>query len=168
MNAPTTKSALLAQIRAARAEFEAALAQVSPAALTEPGFNGDWTGQDLLAHIFEWEEHMLYWYEAGKTGRPFERPEPGYTWSDIDRLNADLRARHQHRPLEEVLEEFAASYRAITAAIEAMSEDELFSVGYYDWTGDRYPLVVYLRANTDEHYAEHLPQLRAWLTARKD
>ena len=51
-----------------------------------------------------------------------------------------------------------AAYRAVLAAIEGATDEELFDAHHFGWTeGD--PFADWFRGNTDEHYDEHLGQL---------
>jgi hypothetical protein len=160
----TTKTGLLDSIRSARATLEGALARFDEEALVTAAVSDEWTPKDTMAHIVYWEQSFLRWVEAGRRGEKPERPEFGVPWDDLDRLNREAVAPSRARSLDEVRAEFAASHRAILDAVAAMEEDEIFTVGRYAWTG-KYPLLPYLRSNTDEHYAEHAAGLEAWLHA---
>lgn len=162
---PTNRSELLAVIRETRADLEGLLAQLSDDDMLQPGFNGDWTGKDVLAHIVDWEQRFLRWYFTGRRGATVERPEPGMTWDDLDRLNAAMIAAQRPRPLSVIRAEFAGSYRRIVEVIEGMSEDEIFTAGYVAWLPDL-PLLRPIRANTDIHYAEHIPHIQGWIARR--
>ncbi len=164
MSEITSKAALLEAIRGTRAALEDALARFDEGTLVTATVTGEWTPKDTMAHVADWERRFLRWVEAGRRGEEPERPEIGMAWDDLDRLNREIVERSRTRSLDEVRAEFAASYHAILDAVAAMSEDELFAVGRYAWTG-KYPLLPYLRSNTAEHYAEHTAQLEAWLRA---
>ena len=164
MKDPATKAELLDGTRAEHVRLEAALAGVSEEAMLQPGVVGGWSIKDILAHISDWEQRFLSWYRAGQRGEIPERPEPGLTWDDTDLLNQRIYEKHRHRSLPDVRDGFDASYRELISTVEAMSEPELFTVGHFAWTGD-YPLLVYLRANADQHYAEHTDQIEAWRRA---
>ncbi len=165
MSEITSKAALSDAIRSARAALEDALARFDREALVTATVTGEWTPKDIMAHVADWERRFLRWYEAGRRGEVPERPEMGMTWDDLDRLNHEVVERSRARSLDDVRAEFAASHRAILDAVAAMDEDELFAVGRYAWTG-KYPLLPYLRGNTDAHYAEHAAELNVWLKRR--
>jgi len=164
MTDPTTKAGLLERIRSEHRRLETALAGISPENMLRPGVVGEWSIKDILAHISDWEQRFLSWYRAGQRGEVPERPEPGLSWDDLDLLNQRIYEKHRHRSLPDVRAGFDASYQELIAAVEAMSEEELFTAGRFAWTGD-YPLLPYLRANADEHYAEHAAQIEAWRRA---
>jgi uncharacterized protein (TIGR03083 family) len=155
----TTKDNLIAQIKAERARLMAALDGLSDADLTQPGQNGDLSVKDTLAHIAEWEQQCLGWYRAG------QRAElPDFDPAQVDRFNRAIYEKHRDRTLADVRAWFEESYQAMLAAIDAMTAEEIFNVGCYTWTGSE-PLLVYLRANTNEHYAEHTDEITRWRQA---
>jgi hypothetical protein len=164
MTDPATKAELLECTRSEHRRLEAALAGISEPDMLRPGVVGEWSIKDILAHISDWEQRFLSWYQAGRRGEVPERPEPGLTWDDLDLLNQRIYDRHRHRSLPDVQAGFDASYRELITAVEAMGEDELFTVSHFAWTRDN-PLLLYLRANADEHYAEHADQIEAWRRA---
>lgn len=161
MPAPTSKNELLDLLTTERARFDAIIAPLSDSDLLAPGVVESWSIKDLMAHIAAWESIFLDWYETGKRGETPDRSD----LDDLDGLNRRLYEQHKDRGLDDVRALFADSYRRVRAACETMTEAELFDPGHFTWTGDR-ALVIFLRANTDEHYAEHAAEIMAWLAAR--
>jgi hypothetical protein len=53
------------------------------------------------------------------------------TWRDLPKLNLHGYERHRGRPLEDVLEDFKNSYSEVFKLIEGMSEEEIFTNGFY-------------------------------------
>jgi hypothetical protein len=160
--APETKAELIALIHARRQALEAVIAPLDEAALTRPDLDGGWSIKDLLAHIAGWERQCLRWYRDGQHGATFDLPAPGMTWQDVERFNQQMHQDYRDRSLAEVRTLFAEARADLLAAIAGMSEDEIFTVGHYAWTR-QHPLLVYLRANSDEHDAEHTVQIAARL-----
>lgn len=158
---PATKAALLTSITLNRRRLENDLAALSDADLQQPNVVGIWSIKDVLAHIASWEQRFMEWYRAGKRGDPSGKLEPNLSQEIVDRMNQECYERDRRLSLAETRTLFDTSYRDTRAVIEAMSEDEIFRVGYYAWTG-KWPLLAYLRANTDGHYAEHAEQIEAW------
>ena len=157
----TTKEDLLRHTRAERRRLEEILNRIPEDEMELPGVTGDWSVKDTLAHIAEWEQQFLSWYHAGQQGEIPERPDS----DNINPFNRTIYEKHTRRSLADICAWFDASYREMSAALEVMSQDELFTVGVYAWTGE-YPLAVYVRANADEHYTEHADELSAWLARR--
>ncbi len=157
----TTKEELLHLTRVERRRLEELLNRIPDEEMEFSGVTGDWSVKDTLAHIAEWEQQFLGWYRAGQRGEIPERPDE----NNIDVFNQTIYEKHARRSLADVCAWFDASGREMMTAIEDMSQDELFTIGVYAWTG-KYPLAVYVRANADEHYAEHADELSAWLARR--
>jgi hypothetical protein len=156
----TTKNDLIAQITTERARLLAALDGLGDADLTQPGQNGDLSVKDTLAHIAEWEQMCLGWYRAGQRGEI-----PDFDPAQVNDLNRAIYEKHRDRALAEVRARFEESYQAMLGTIEAMTDEEIFTVGRYAWTESE-PLLAFLRANTDEHYAEHADEITRWRQSR--
>ena len=50
------------------------------------------TPKDIVGHRANWITLFLDWYAKGQAGKPVQTPAEGYKWTDLKRLNADLRA----------------------------------------------------------------------------
>ena len=90
---------------------------------------------------------------SGKT------PEPV---TDMDALNAQVLAESRRLSLDEVREREQAAYQALLDTVEAASHDEIFEPGYFAWAKGN-AFVGWIEGNTWDHYAEHLPELVAWM-----
>ena len=107
--------------------------------------------KDILAHLVDWEQRFINWYHAGIDGKTPETPARGYTWRELPRLNQSGYENHKDDPLEDVLQQSQTSYREIFNLIQGMSEEEIFEINYYTWTG-RSPLLHWIAGNTSSHY----------------
>jgi len=159
--APATKAELLASITTQRRRLEAAFAGLSDAELTQPDVVGFWSIKDVMAHVARCERLVMEWYRTRVSGDSSVQLELGFSPEAEDRMNQEWYEQDRHLSLAETRAVFNASYHDIWSAIEAMSEDEIFRGGHYPWTG-QWPLLPYLCANTDGHYAEHAGQIETW------
>ena len=150
-----TKAELLEKVRAARAEWEALLAEIDPERSSEPGVTGDWSIKDIVAHISFWERTVLDGLRTGERGLQGE----------LDEINERVFLANRDRPLDELLAEERETYQQLLAAIEALPEDELSAPDRFAWTGGR-PVWVLVAGNTCWHYPEHRESIRAWLAGR--
>ena len=162
---PTNKTELLAQLREGRATWEALLAQVAPERLTEAGVEGDWSLKDVIAHIAFYEQRMVKRLQAVARGTT-PRPHPVIKNLDTDDANAWIYAQNENRPLAEVQAEEQATYQQLLAALEPISDADLFTAGRFPWLDGR-TLWKTIPGNSYGHYEEHIPPLQAWLAAAR-
>jgi hypothetical protein len=163
MDEQMTKPSILEMIHSERETLEATLDRLSEGQMIQPGVENDWSVKDILAHIADWEKRMVQWIEESLRGETPERPAPGMTWDDMDRLNEQIYLANKDRPLHEVLAEFHNSYQQSLKAVEALSEDDLIDPDRFAWReGD--PLWQMVAANTWWHYKEHRESIGNWLS----
>jgi hypothetical protein len=162
---PTNKSELLDQIRQGRTTWEALLAQVEPERLTEPGVEGDWSLKDVIAHIAFWEGRAVKRLQAVARGKA-PTPHPIIKNLDTDDANAWIYNQNENRPLAEVQAEEQALYEQLLAALEPISDADLFTPSRFAWL-DGNALWETIPGNSYGHYEEHIPPLQAWLAAAR-
>jgi hypothetical protein len=145
------RTTLLATIAAGRERLDAALAGLAPEPMLDR-IDETWTRKDVIAHLEAWERRVV---EHLATLRSGGAPDGSV---ETDELNERFFTKNRDRPLDDVLAGERAAYRAVLAAIDGASDEELFDGHHFAWTeGD--PLADWFRGNTDEHYDEHLDQL---------
>jgi hypothetical protein len=149
-----TKTELVANIRRDRAALDALLGEIDDARTLEPSLDAGWSVKDVLAHISAWERACTGWLETVARGATPERPEV----RDVDATNAGYYERAKDAPLAEVAAESAASYDALLAAVERLSDADLD-----DETRFGFPMWRMIDGNSGEHYREHIEQIGAWL-----
>jgi hypothetical protein len=147
----SNKSELLSAIHDERQTLEKKIAGFSPVEMVWPGAMGEWSVKDILAHLVDWEQRFIGWYEAGKRGESVQTPAPGMTWRDMSLLNQQGFEKHRYETLEKVLSDFDRSFSQILALLKTMTEDEIFTPGYYSWT-NKSSLAGWISSNTDNHY----------------
>lgn len=151
MPKPTTKQALLEETKTERAALEKLLATLTPHQMTQPGVMGEWSVKDVLAHLIEWEQMFLGWYAAGMRGEKPPTPAEGYNWGQLPALNKAIYKKHRERSLEDVFQQFQASYQQTLALVESLPGDDLFVRGLYSWMNQN-NLAAYIHANGGAHY----------------
>lgn len=166
MPRPTTKDRLLTEIQKEREALEGFLDRLSLEQMTQPGALGTWSVKDVLAHLVEWEQMFLGWYATGKRGELPTIPAKGFTWGQLPQLNQQIFKKHCDRDLEEIQKQFESSYRKMLKAIRGMTEEELFTRGYYAWT-NKNALVAYIIPNTSSHYRWARTQMHKQLRVAK-
>lgn len=164
MTAPTTKQELLEVTRSSRAALDAEITQLTDAQMLERGVTGDWSVKDSLAHISAWERMFIGWIDALMRGQRPNRPEIiGEAWTDS--TNARLYDETRDKSLADVRAESQASYEAMLALIERLSEDELFDPQHFPWARGR-EIAPWVRGNADEHYDEHREMIARWRASK--
>ncbi len=146
-----TKKELLESISNSREALVKKFSKLTPAQMVWPGSMEDWSVKDILAHLVDWEQRLISWYQSGLQGRVPETPAPGMSWRDLPKLNQMGYDKHRNESLEEVLINFENSYQEIWGLIEGMTEEEIFQEKYYKWTG-KSSLLSWIAANTSSHY----------------
>ena len=155
---PLDKSAFLAHICGGYDRFQARLAPLSEMQLTTPGALGTWSIKDVLAHLTAWHEVGAREYQAIAQGRePLIEPE-----GDVDQDNARLTEPYRAQSLAQVQAAFRAAYQQVVAAVESLSEADLFEAGRFPWR-EGHALWEGIAYNTFAHYDEHGPALQAWI-----
>ena len=153
---PEQVEALLGELRAARGEFQAALADVEPSLLTTPGLVGDWSARELIAHLGYWTGHAaeaLHHAELDRTG------EFGDDDLDVDERNAVVARVAAETDLATVRQREEAAFEALVVRLERADPAWLDEKVAY---GDTLERVI--QDDGPEHYREHTLDLRAWFT----
>ena len=159
MSRPVTKAEILTAIHTEHELLEKKFAPLTAEEMVIPGSMDDWSVKDILAHLVDWEQRFIGWYQAGLRGEVPQTPAPGMNWRDLPKLNQQGYEKHRDQPLEEVLVEFHASYRQTLHLVESLSEDEIFDPHRYAWTG-KYGLYGFIEGNTFKHYQWARTQVR--------
>ncbi len=130
-----TKSHALAQLESERERLEEAIAALEPGRMLEGGVVGEWSVKDVLAHLADWEEHMLEWVDAARRGERVRGPEPGLNWRQLKQFNARVYERHRGERLDEMVEYFRTAHARFMEMVAAMPEEEMLAPGRYPFTG---------------------------------
>lgn len=153
---------IIERIHTERRRLEKNLALLSDEDILEPGVIGEWSVKDILAHLFDWEQRFLGWYEAGLGGEVPEIPAPGIKWSQLRILNQQVFEKHRNRRLEDVRTEFQSSFTKVLDTIEEIPESDIFEIGKYVWTGKE-NIGGFILANTANHYQWAKSRIRSWM-----
>ena len=160
MEEQMTKARLLEQMRQGRADLEALVDGIGETQMEQPAVPGDWSVKDVLAHVSAWERHLLGWLEAEAKGEKPDLPVPPATEEAIDQFNAQTYATHRDQPPAAVRAEFRASFQALLAKAEALSEAELLDPNRFAFAAGR-PAWSYFAVISYWHYPEHFDQIQA-------
>jgi hypothetical protein len=159
---PKTRQELLKILVKEHLHWEAVIGKLSEDQYLEAGIDGRFSVKDLLAHIVDWEQRMLQWINETLAGIVPQRPAPGMTWDDLDRLNEQTFLANKDRDLDEIMAASDESYSRSLDLIQNLTDEDLFDGSRFAWReGD--PLWHMVAANTWWHYREHRLQVENWL-----
>lgn len=123
--------------------------------------------KDFLAHRTEWGRMALSWLAEARAGGSPAVPAEGYSWGQLDELNAEIHDRFADIPLGEAESAFEAVNSELTLTIEGCSDDELFTKHHYDFTGSS-DLATYLTSATGGNYRSAYKHINRWWRANRN
>lgn len=156
------KAQVLEKMQTERADFEELLAPLSEEQLCQNTLEDGRSIKDILAHLAAWERRCAGWIATGLRGEMPERPEPGATWEDIDRINERTFQENRERSLQDVQQDSRQAYQQLLEQVQALSEEDITNPNRFVWTEGEL-LTWYIASNSYEHYLEHTEQIRVWL-----
>ena len=151
MPGPQTKQELYQAINLEREKLNQALTQLTDEQMELAGACEKWSVKDILSHLVDWEQRCLRWYRAGLEDEVPKTPDENYNWRQLPELNHEIYLKYKDLCLEEVRENFQASFTEMMTTIDGMTGEELFTPHFYDWTANS-KLLGYVNANTAAHY----------------
>lgn len=166
----TTVRELRARMDDGLASLEAALDQLSEDQQTGPKDAAGWNVRDHLTHLAVWADGITAllrgedrWAAMGVT--PALASNTPEARLDFDVINEQIAEQHRHRSAAEARALVVDAHRRLAAEIERLSDEQLTWPSKRFATpvigGGRRAIAEYIVGNTYEHYAEHLPWLRA-------
>src|SRR5205085_9037384 len=120
---PMTSARLLSIMQAERAEWEALLARVEEARMTEPGIEGPWSVKDIVAHLTWYDRTFVEGAQTVMRGEPFVRT--GLRALAIDERNERIAADSRNRPLRDVLADSRQVFDQVLAVVRVCPDDVL-------------------------------------------
>ncbi len=152
------KRTFLAEILATHEPLAAVAGTLADVAWAEPLPDMDgWTRKDALAHVGWWTDHSVRVITALRAGEvPYERNAD----FDIDAQNRTILEEFRDRDPAAVRAYEAAAFDRLVAAVEAASDEDLFTADRFAWLGEE-TLAAAIEWDSTKHYPEHLPHLTA-------
>jgi hypothetical protein len=146
-----------------RDDFAKKIARISPEQMMIPGVTGVWSVKDIIAHIVEWETLMQKWldmiiYERKIPVHLAGKEQPNW----VDPVNEQIYKKHKDLSLDEVKLAFGENKQVLFDYIRKLPEEALFDSSKYFYR-ENLPLWHIVAANTHWHYAEHTPDIDAFI-----
>ena len=154
----TDKAAAIHDLELGYQEFRGSLHNVEEDRYKETWL-GEWNLSQLLAHMAGWFREMTPAFERVSRG---ERPTPeGADYSKSDEWNAGF--AKNSKPGTAALKDFEEAYAGYLAAAKALPDN------FYGQDPESGKVRIgnrLLQASGIGHFAEHQPQLDAWIKAK--
>lgn len=115
--------------------------------------------RDILIHLYEWHQLLLYWIWENQKGVSTSFLPAPYTWRTYGEMNIELWKKHQQTSLQKAKELLEKSHSQVMSLIERFSEEELFTKAYFSWTGTT-SLGSYCISATSSHYDWAMKKLK--------
>lgn len=148
--APLTRAEMLVRLERTRRSLFRAVEQRG----WDVSDTNGWTTKDHVAHLVAWQRRLIGWFADDAAGRTPVRPEPGFSFDNLDTLNARDYERAHDRPHEAIASDFHEAHLAITRIVEWMSDDDLAAPDRFAWLG--FPASHTIAGNSFGHYLEHM------------
>ena len=133
----STKEELLTILWRMRADLERLVAEAGPSRMELPGVAGEWSIKDVIAHLTAWR-----WWSVARMEAAVRNEVPTPPWSagldesteeNVDEINQEFYAAGCTQSTLEVLRDSRATFDRLEDAVMALSDQELFEKGRYDW-----------------------------------
>ncbi|MFK7767061.1 MAG: ClbS/DfsB family four-helix bundle protein [Mariniblastus sp.] len=162
------KKQLLEEIHSERQQLMDLIASTPRRQLTKTGMNSaGWSAKDVLTHLLDWELRTVNWCLVGAHGETPETPGDGFKWNQLAELNQKIYVKHRRKSLSRVFDEFDLAHGATLKLIKSLNDEQLTTIGHFEWTGKSWTVSDYLRANTASHYKWGRTKIRKWLKKLK-
>jgi hypothetical protein len=158
---PGPASILRSALDAGRAELEAWTLLVPAAQRSTLDVCGDWSAQDVLGHVADWERWLVDGLDAMAAGRMagagLDEDEEGW--------NQAHAAARRGQPWAVTWEDFTAVRRELLARLDGLGDAGLARTVHTAWSEEDHPY-AWFRESLN-HDREHAASVRETLTARR-
>jgi hypothetical protein len=138
-NVVSSKVELQAILWRMRADLDRLIAKAGPTRLELPGAAGDWTIKDVIAHLTFWR-----WWSVRRLEAAVRNDVPVPPWGsgldendeeDTERINQQAYESNRDQSIADVLRDSRETFDRAEAALQALSEADLFEANRFSWLG---------------------------------
>lgn len=154
---------LLNEIEGGWGKLQAFIAALSDEQLSVPAAAAGWTVKDHLIHLAVWESSAAALLRRQPRWEAMGIGQEMWDTRDVDQVNAAIQRQHKDRSLADVLGTLRGGHEQLVAQLQALADEDLRrTYAYYQpgYEGEA-PIINWVRGNTFEHYADHIPWMRA-------
>jgi hypothetical protein len=145
----------LRTITTAQSDIAGPIERISDDQLLEPVMD-DGTAKDVLAHLAWRQDHSArLTADLSSKRRPDDMTHPGTT---TDEINEQVYRQHLNDTPEVTRAAFAQSFQRLLAALEPLTDDDLFGMDRCPWLGGG-ALSEMIIGDTSRHYQQHWANL---------
>jgi hypothetical protein len=154
MNERVVKDAFVGKVRVAWRAWEELISRVPRTEMELPGFYGERTLKDVIAHISWYERQMVQILEA-------RRFEGSPLWEKtLEERNAVIQEENRDRPLEDVLADSGRVHLRLVELLDGLSDDDLNDAAAFPGMSPEWAPWDVIASNTYEHYDGHAECVR--------
>lgn len=116
--------------------------------------------KDVFTHLYEWHQLVLKWVESNMKGVRADLLPAPYNWKTYGDMNMEFWKKHRDTSLSDARAMLERSHRDVMALAERFSNEELFTKGFFGWTGN-ITLGGFFVSNMSSHYNWAIKKLKA-------
>jgi len=117
---------------------------------------------DIITYQIGWGKLLIGWYTEGKKGHIPEMPTKDYKWNQLGSLAKKFYSDYKNESFQELLEIFDTTVKKVLKIIDKETDTNLYSLGIYKWTGNKWPLGRWINVNTSSPYKSAWSKVRKW------
>ena len=154
MDTRVEKAAFVERVRGAWNDWEELVSGVPRGEMERPGFYGERTLKDVIAHISWYERQMVGILEA-------RRFEGSPLWENsLEERNAVIHEENKDRDLEDVLSDARRIHGRLLDLLEELSDDDLNDAAAFPGMPPEWAPWDVIASNTYERYEGHAESVR--------
>ena len=116
--------------------------------------------RDVYIHLYEWHRLLINFVGSNMDRKNITFLPAPYNWKNYGDMNRAFWQSHQQTETDKAREMLEGSHKQVMELAEKLTSEELFTRGYFDWTGNN-ALASYFISNMSSHYDWAIKKLRA-------
>lgn len=157
-------AAVLEEIDAEKAQWEALVAEVGEQRMDQTGVVGDWTFKDVVAHLSVWRRRSLDRLQAASQSESSPAPPWPIALETDDEINDWIYETNRDRSGNDVLRESLEQFDRLRDIVQSFPEGDLAEPMRFEWMEGQSLGSAILDGSYFGHlHEEHEPDIRKWL-----
>lgn len=124
----------------------------------------DRTPAEIIAYQIGWLGLVMGWDRDEKAGREVHMPKEGFKWNRLGEMYQSFYEECKPYTLGQLRQQFANLEQEFQDWIDTLSDEELFTQGVRQWTGDNdtWAMVRWIKINTISPFTNFRTKIRKW------